>query len=524
MPVPQTLHTPDEAARWLRQRVTGELTTDSRKVRAGDGFIAWPGAATDGRRFVNSAIEQGASACLVAAEGVDEYAFESEAVAYYANLKAATGPIASAYFKHPSQVLDVIAVTGTNGKTSTAWWLAHALSNLPHPHEILCGLVGTLGIAVPQKRPGSTQIPGEFSFDVQTNGLTTPDPVHLQQNLRDFVSLGLRACALEASSIGIIENRLDATEIRVAVFTNLTQDHLDYHGTMAAYWQAKKSLFRWVGLQTAVVNIDDEKGAELAAHLAPGMNGGFPDIWTISCKFPARLRATGIRSNSNGLCFEVVEAGQSHQVSTRLLGQYNVSNLLGVIGAMRAIGVPLESCVEACAALRPVPGRLQCFGETGEPLVVVDYAHTPDALAKTLELLRPLAQERGGKLWCVFGCGGGRDASKRPLMGAIAARNADCVVVTSDNPREESPQEIISQIVQGTAGHNAIEVQADRALAIANAVWLARSVDVILVAGKGHEDYQEVNGQKLPFADQSHVELAMQRRKEGTTGLQGAAP
>ena len=523
MSAPQTLHTPQEAARWLRTRVTGGLTTDSRKVRAGDGFIAWPGAATDGRLHVNAAFSQGASACLVAAEGVEAFAFRNEAVATYAKLKSATGPIAAAYFDEPSKLLNVIAITGTNGKTSTAWWLAHALSNLSRPNEFLCGLVGTLGIAVPEKGQAGAQRADEYSFEVQTNSLTTPDPVLLQQNLRRFVARGLMACALEASSIGIVENRLDATQIRVAVFTNFSQDHLDYHGTMSAYWQAKASLFDWPGLQAAVVNIDDEKGAELVASLTSGGRSAALDLWTTSCKLPARLRATDIFHSANGMRFTVIEAGASHDLATHLIGHYNVHNLLGVIGAMRTLGVPLRACVEACTSLQPVPGRLQCFGEPGEPLVAVDYAHTPDALAKTLEVLRPLAQARGGKLWCVFGCGGRRDASKRPLMGAIAVRHADYIVITSDNPRDESQHSIISQIMLGTTGHNGIEVQTDRALAISDAVLRADSVDVILVAGKGHEDYQEINGRKMPFADQRHVSLALQRRKDGAANGKGAA-
>ena len=252
------LHSPGEAAQWLHGRVTGTLQCDSRKVGAGDGFIAWPGAATDGRRHVQAALAQGGTACLVEREGVEAFAFDQPAIAAYPQLKAACGPIAAAYFEAPSERLDVLAITGTNGKTSTAWWLAQALSNLAPDaagdSPYACGLIGTLGTGRPPV--------------VEFTGLTTPDPVLLQGQFRRFLDQGLKACAIEASSVGIVERRLDGTRIRVAVFTNFTQDHLDYHGSMEAYWEAKAQLFRWPGLRAAVVNVDDEKGQELAAVAA----------------------------------------------------------------------------------------------------------------------------------------------------------------------------------------------------------------------------------------------------------------
>lgn len=498
------LHSPDQAARWLRSQVTAALQTDSRKVGAGDGFIAWPGAATDGRQYVAAALAQGAAACLVERAGAEDFHFDDERVAAYPGLKAASGPIAAAYFEQPSQQLEVLAVTGTNGKTSTSWWLAQALSALSPP--VPCGLVGTLGIGrAPQP---------DAAAEVVSTGLTTPDPVLLQQTLRRFVDDGLRACALEASSIGVEERRLDGTRIRTAVFTNFTQDHLDYHGSMAAYWQAKAALFDWPGLQAAVVNVDDEKGAELAQALA-----GRPlDLWTVSCKAPARLQARDIRLAEPGLCFTVGEGGEQHELATHLIGDYNVANLLGVIAAMRTLGVPLADAVNACRALHPVPGRMECFNEPGLPLAVVDYAHTPDALAHALLALRPLAAQRGGQLWCVFGCGGERDAVKRPLMGAVAGRHADRVLLTSDNPRGEKPQAILSQILLGLEGYAGVIVQGDRAQAIAQALQEAGARDVVLVAGKGHEDYQDIAGMRLPFSDRAHVRQALRARASTTTG------
>lgn len=497
----QRLHSAEEATRWLRSRVTGTLRTDSREVQPGDGFIAWPGAVTDGRRHVRSTLAQGAAACLVEHDGVEAFDLEGDAVASVGQLKRATGDIASQWFGEPSRSLDVLAVTGTNGKTSSAWWLAQSLSNLEQTMSIPCGLVGTLGIGMPPQAGRS----GAIEF----NGLTTPDPVLLQRHLRRFVDDGLKACAMEASSIGIAEHRLAGTRVRVALFTNLTQDHLDYHGTMQAYWEAKRTLFEWPGLQAAVVNIDDAHGAELAASLATRPI----DLWTVSASDrSARLCAADAGYGARGLRFAVVERGASVQLETALIGDYNLSNLLGVLATMRALGVPLVSAVQACTALSPVPGRMDCIGEPGEPMVVVDYAHTPDALEKALKALRPFAQQRGGALWCVFGCGGNRDATKRPLMGRAAEQLADHVVVTSDNPRSEPAQTIIDQIVRGLVHPSGAQVQPDRGSAIREAVNHCAAADVLLVAGKGHEAYQEIAGVKYPFSDQSHARQALAQR------------
>jgi len=486
------LHSPQAAAQWLRGRVTGTLHSDSRKIGSGDGFIAWPGAATDGRTHVPSALGRGAAACLVEREGVEAFGFEGEAISAYAQLKAATGPIAAAYFDQPTEQLQVLAVTGTNGKTSTAWWLAQALSNLQGAHATPCGLIGTLGTGRPP--------------DVEFIGLTTPDPVLLQRQFRRFADEGLKACAIEASSVGVVERRLDGTHIRVAIFTNFTQDHLDYHGTMEAYWEAKAGLFRWPGLRAAVINIDDEKGEALSQSLQGGL-----DLWTVSCQQPARLAAQDIGYDP-GLRFVVVEGAERHGLATQLIGQYNVSNLLGVIAAMRALGVPLADAVAACGSLLPVPGRMERLQEAGKPVIAVDYAHTPDALDKALQALRPLAAQRGGKLWCVFGCGGDRDPTKRPVMAAVVEKNADRVVVTSDNPRGEKPENIISQVLLGLSHHQCVQVQADRALAIAETIAAAGTQDVVLIAGKGHEYYQEVAGVRHPFSDKVHAQRALDAR------------
>lgn len=490
-------HNPLDAAQWLRGLVAsgdGVLRVDSRRVVPGDGFIAWPGAAVDGRRFVPAALQQGAVACLIEEAGHEAFGFYDERVAAYAGLKASTGPIAAAYYGHPSDSLDVLAVTGTNGKTSTSWWLAQALSKVELPAPMPCGVVGTLGVGIPP--------------EVESTGLTTPDPVLLQQQFRRFLDQGLKACAIEASSIGVAERRLDGTRIRVAIFTNLTQDHLDYHGGMDAYWTAKAELFTWPGLQAAVLNIDDAKGAELASSLS----GSALDVWTVAIDAEARLQAVDIGYAAQGLSFTVVEGAERFLVQTPLIGLYNVSNLLGVMGAMRAMGVPLAEVVRTCAAVTPVPGRMDCLNVVGQPLVAIDYAHTPDALDKALLALRPLTDARGGRLWCVFGCGGDRDATKRPLMAAVAEKQADMVLVTSDNPRSEKPEHIIAQILLGLSHDHCVQVQADRALAIADALHQAAAGDVVLLAGKGHETTQDIGGVKHAFSDKAHAELALQRR------------
>ena len=492
-----------ESVQWLRARVTtGTLQTDSRQVQPNDAFIAWPGGVNDGRAYVAQAVERGAVACLVELEGAEQFALQGLPVAAMQSLKAATGLIASDLFGEPTAALDVMAVTGTNGKTSISWWLAQAVTHLCESKVLAhrgCAMVGTLGVGIPPHQ-------------LNVTGMTTPDPVLLQRAFRSFVDAGYGACAIEASSIGIEEHRLAGTRIKLAIFTNFTQDHLDYHGSMEAYWEAKRALCSWPGLQAAVVNIDDPKGAALAQELAsaPAL-----DVWTVSlhAEAKARLTAQAIRSGARGLVFDVLEAGQAVTLDSQVIGQYNVLNLLEVIASLRVLGASLQQAVDACVGLAAVPGRMEQVTAEGAPLVAVDYSHTPDALDKALRALRPLAQLRGGQLWCVFGCGGNRDAAKRPIMGRIAQDLADQVIVTSDNPRFEQPQTIIEDIVHGMSASTHWHVQADRASAIDEAVSRAASNDVVLVAGKGHEDYQEIAGVKHPFLDTAHAKAALAQRK-----------
>ena len=493
---------PEPAAQWLRERASG-LQCDSRQMQPGDAFVAWPGAVHDARQYVLPVLQNGASACLAEADGAETFAFAQtgvqDKVALYAGLRSATGPVAAAFYQHPSQSVDVIAITGTNGKTSSAWWLAQALSQ---QCPAGAGLVGTLGLG-----RFVAQQPGLVS-----TGLTTPDPVALQRHLRQCADAGVHTCVMEASSIGIEEHRLDGTLVRIAVFTNFTQDHLDYHHTMDAYWQAKQRLFAWPGLQAAIINIDDAHGAQLAAELA---KRGQLDVWTTSCSNPAaHLHAHNIAYGDTGLALDVVEQGNAPvRMQTALIGAFNVANLLGVLACLRARGTPLAQAIALCAHLQPVPGRMECLQQDGRPLVAVDYAHTPDALEKALHALRPLAAQRGGKLWCVFGCGGDRDPIKRPLMAQAAQNGANCVVITSDNPRNEAPEAIVGQIMQGLQEAPTVHAQVDRAKAIHTTIARADARDVILIAGKGHENYQEVHGVRRPFSDQEQVRMAFARQE-----------
>ncbi len=505
------------AVAWLRARLPagGTLRTDSREVRAGDAFLAWPGQAHDGRRFVAAALAAGAGACLVEAEGAAGFDFGAGArdrVATLPGLKAACGAIADEWFGHPGRALRVVAVTGTNGKTSTAWWTAASLRTLGQR----AGVIGTLGVGEPP--------------DIVATGLTTPDAVTLHATLRQLADGGCLACAIEASSIGLVEGRLAALKVDVAVFTNLTRDHLDYHGSMEGYWAAKRRLFDWPGLRAAVVNVDDPQGAALAAELR---TRGELDLWTVSTRAPARLVAKRLRYGPRGLAFEAVEAVESAAASapatatlaSTLVGDYNASNLLGVLAALRALGHPLAEAAHALAQVAAVPGRLQRIAGR-EVEVVVDYAHTPDALEKVLGALRPLATARGGRLVCVFGCGGDRDATKRALMGGIAERGADHVVVTSDNPRGEVPRVIMDHIRAGMsdAASRRADFIEDRREAIVHAVRSAAAGDVVLLAGKGHEDYQEIAGVRRPFSDLDEAHAAQAQRDAGSAAVPTPRP
>jgi UDP-N-acetylmuramoyl-L-alanyl-D-glutamate--2,6-diaminopimelate ligase len=533
-----------DALTWFAGRGVSGLASDSRRVAQGDAFIAWPGHVQDARRHVPQALAAGAAACLIEADGAAGFGFDDPRVGALSGLKPAAGVLASAYFGEPSGSLSVIAVTGTNGKTSTAWWTAQALSMLGRR----CGIVGTLGVGEVPAASHTVAAPGDGrepatsdGVALVSTGLTTPDPITLQRAFRRFVDEGFAACAIEASSIGMAEQRLSGTRVQVAVFTNLTQDHLDFHGTMEAYWQSKAELFDWPGLGSAAINVDDARGARLAEGLARhgADTGDRRRPWTfgvhrgqaesLAAQTRPRLQAKSVRYVDAGLAFDVIETDPHTDeligpfpVHTVLIGDYNVSNLLAVMASLRALGVTLAEAARVCRLLGPVPGRMERVGllpvraasadAATPPEVLVDYAHTPDALEKALLALQPLVASRQGALWCVFGCGGNRDSGKRPLMGAIAQRHAQHVVVTSDNPRDESAATILADIVRGMEADSAPWVIENRRDAIARAIHAAGPRDVVLIAGKGHETTQEIAGIRHPFSDVAEARAALATR------------
>ncbi|WP_373996952.1 UDP-N-acetylmuramoyl-L-alanyl-D-glutamate--2,6-diaminopimelate ligase [Duganella sp. FT27W] len=484
------------------------LTSDSRRVEPGDVFFAF----AEGRAFIDSAVANGAALVVFDAAGGALPDSATVASIGVADLKQHAGPIAHAYYAQPDSAMFTVGVTGTNGKTSSAVWLGQALARSGE----LAAVVGTLGVGVFRAR-------GEVDYDV--TGYTTPDAVLLARTLAGLREKGARSLAIEVSSIGLDQHRVAGMHFDVAVFTNLTRDHLDYHGDMAAYEAAKVKLFDWPGLKTAVVNLDDPAGLRLIAHLKakPALAGTIPLIgYTLKDEAAQPdiddvlvLRASQLRTGrAGGTEFHLDCPLGVALVKTHLVGAFNISNALGVIGALLAKGTGLRGAIEAVEALVPAPGRMQQVGGQDAPLIVIDYAHTPDALEKTLAALRAVATDRNGQLWCVFGCGGDRDPGKRPQMGKIA-QAADQVIVTSDNPRSEDPHAIILQIVAGMDLNNPasrVQTQDDRAGAILSAIKHAAKADVILLAGKGHEPYQEIKGKKLSFSDTDHAQLALSAR------------
>ncbi len=493
------------------------LGADSRTLQAGDVFLAYPiingdgRIAGDGRQHILAALGQGASAVIYDPDNFfwpTEFATEFANIRHLAvpNLAWHAGEIANAFYAQPDQTMLTIAVTGTNGKTSCALWLGRAFSR----HAPAC-VIGTLGVAVLNKGDG------EFV----ANGYTTPDALTLQNTLLQMRAAGVQTVAMEASSIGLEQGRMRGMHLDIALFTNLTRDHLDFHGDMAAYEAAKNRLFDWPGLRHAVVNLDDAMGLRLAHRLAGTVATiGYTIADDESAVLAAAawppamqvLRASHLRSRAGGTGgteFHLSAPQGQCQVKTRLLGQFNISNALGVLGVMLASGMEFNVAVKAVEALEAAPGRMQQMGGVDAPLVVVDYAHTPDALEKTLLALRPVTTERGGQLWCVFGCGGDRDPGKRPQMGAVA-QLADQIMVTSDNPRGEEPGAIIQQIAKGIS--KSAQMMDDRAAAILSAIKHAAKQDVVLIAGKGHENYQEIKGKKLPFSDTEQAALALATR------------
>ncbi|ADG16782.1 UDP-N-acetylmuramoyl-L-alanyl-D-glutamate--2,6-diaminopimelate ligase [Paraburkholderia atlantica] len=502
-----------DALSWLHAHVQPDahLHADTRSLAAGDAFFAYAVDGADNRAFIDAAIERGAAAVLVQPEGFTGKLDASVTHAVPA-LNELAGTIASAWYRDPSDAMLAVGITGTNGKTSCSQWVAAALS----ARGTRCAIVGTLGTG--------------FVGQLVHTGFTTPDAPQLQRSLAQLRDAGAQAVAMEVSSHALHQGRVNGTAFDIAVFTNLTQDHLDYHGTFEAYETAKARLFAWPELRAAVINRDDAAGRRLLAStrghartIAYGIEGEHGDADAKGAhQADAWLAASNVRATATGTAFHLSTSDWGNaDVEVQTLGLFNVSNLLAVLGVLLAADVPFGAALAELAKLEPVNGRMQRLGgrlQNDEPLVVIDYAHTPDALEKTLEALRPIATARGGELVCMFGCGGDRDATKRPLMGAIAERLADNVVVTSDNPRSEDPLSIIEQIAAGMQDASKARRVEDRASAILQAIRGAAREDVIVLAGKGHEATQEIMGKKRAFSDQDHARLALAARATQTRG------
>ncbi len=469
------------------------ISSDSRRAGPGTAFFAYPGEAADGRRHIPEALARGAAAVIWESEGFEWNAAWRVPNLGVTGLKQQAGQIAHHYYARPSESLWTCGVTGTNGKTSCSQWIAAALTSQGDESAV----IGTLGARFK-----------DLSIEL---GNTTPDALELHRVLAEFVQEGARAVALEVSSHGLVQGRVNGVKFDCALFTNLTHDHLDYHGTMEAYAAAKARLFEFASLKHAVLNFDDVFGVRLAHRLrerrvptigyslspegiAPGSAGHF-------------LAAREIRVGADATQVSLSTSWGAREATLHQLGRFNVSNILGVLGCLVAYGLDIDSALRAIEDLPDVPGRMQRVGGGGRPVAVVDYAHTPDALDKVLHALRPVAEAGGGRLIAVFGAGGNRDATKRPRMGEIASRLADRVVITSDNPRNEDPAAIIKAICAGVSIDH--DYEPDRAKAIASAIRSAKAGDVVLIAGKGHETYQEVAGRRLPFSDAAVAEQSI---------------
>jgi len=467
-------------------RVTG-VALDSRALAPGSLFLAVAGRSRHGAAFVDAAIAAGAGAVAYEpAPGVDTARLErrcNEAavpVVAVPGLGRLAGDIAARFHADPSRALTVVGVTGTDGKSS----VTHFAAQLLEAAGWRCGIMGTLGHG--------------FAGALAAGTHTTPDATGVQAALAALRAAGAQAVVMEVSSHALDQGRVDAVAFDVAVLTNLSREHLDYHGSMAAYAAAKARLFGWRDLRARVLNLDDALGRRLAA--------GHERVIGYGADAVAALRLRAVTPQAQGLSVTLELRGRGAEVTLPLLGRFNAANALAALGVVEALGGDPVAALPALAGLRPVPGRMEPFGGGDRPLVVVDYAHTPAALEAALAATREHCQ---GRLWCVFGCGGERDAGKRPLMGAVATRWADHVVLTNDNPRQESPEAILAEIRAGCAGAADVRTIAERAKAVRHALAAAAPGDVVLVAGKGHEDCQILGDRRLAFSDRDAVRAAL---------------
>lgn len=459
----------------------GGLCLDSRKVKSGDLFIALNGAFQHGVKHLDQAIANGAVACIYDPQNAGAMETTDIEIIAISDLSRHVGEIAARFYGRPSEILNVIGVTGTNGKTTCSQLIAQALDD--------CGVIGTLGWG----EPGH----------LQATANTTPDALAVQQMLASFVTQGKSAVTMEVSSHGLEQGRVNAVDFKGAVFTNLSRDHLDYHGDMESYLQAKLELFTNPALQFVVVNLDDPVAMRVLQTVSPEVKR-----WTFSTQNrqiadAECLMSSRVEHHANGISFDVCWDGQIDRVHTSLVGAFNLQNLLSVLGVLLGLGYSLPNAIAKLSDLKAVVGRMEKFGGHGKPLVIVDYAHTPDALEKVLQ-----ASQNTRKLWVVFGCGGDRDKGKRPQMGRIAETYADHVIVTDDNPRTEESGNIINEILSGCQSDKVCPVS-DRTIAISTAIHQAAANDCVVIAGKGHENYQEIQGVKIPFSDQLVAQQAL---------------
>ena len=473
------------------------LSFDSRFTQPGDLFFAYQGTHFDGRKFIDAAIEKGACAIVMDSDEKTMQFRNHTPIISIPHLSSKLGELAARFYHYPAKKLQLIGVTGTNGKTSCSHFIAQILQKLNKQ----CGVIGTLGN-------------GMYGH-IQPGTLTTPDALTLHKLFAEFVGEGAKFAAMEVSSHSLDQGRVNGVEFDAAIFTNLTRDHLDYHGSMEAYGDAKKKLFQQT--KWAIINADDEFGRKLIAELPSDNIISYSMVRT--SRHPERsegspsavinqteILASDVQCDHTGIHAKVETPWGNGHLQVPLAGQFNLSNVLAVVGALCALDIPLSDVLDCLKTITPAEGRMQPFGGQDKPLVVVDYSHTPDALEKALIALR---HHTDGTLFCVFGCGGDRDRGKRPIMAAIAEKYADRVVVTDDNPRHEDPRQIVADILQGFSDPNKIIVEHDRSKAIRDVIHYAAKGDCILVAGKGAETYQQINDEKIPFSDTEKVKESL---------------
>lgn len=462
------------------------LSLDSRSVVPGDLFIALRGYRRDGREFIDEAVARGAQAILVESDSSRPMDETETLLISIRDLRAKTGHIASRFYGHPSRDMQVIGITGTNGKTSVCHFISQVLNDV-EPGSTGC--IGTLGYGIYP--------------DLNAAVHTTPDAVMLHSLLADFRHNGVRRTVMEVSSHALEQGRVNGIEFDIAVFTNISHEHMDYHGDMQSYAAAKERLFYCEGLKQAVINVDDDFGKRLFEELSDRVPVlGYALEKETGTGTPANVVASIIKHDAEGLTLNVHTPWGEGAFRSGLIGDFNVSNLLAALATLCLTGSNLDTVLQRLAQVQAVPGRMEVFGNNTSPQIIVDYAHTPDALEQTLAQLRKLCR---GKLVCVFGCGGDRDTAKRPLMGRVAEQYADRIIITSDNPRGEMPEKIIDEIAAGMAGRVETIINVDRTAAIQYAIESSSPRDLVLIAGKGHETWQEVNGKRYPFSDRQLV-------------------